>query len=67
MQLVVMFLVMLKFVTAIKLAKGRGYLIVVMVVVASGETPTVGRVNMGLVMLPSMCLYLISIILTAIS
>ena len=67
MPLVVMFLAKLKFVTAKQLVKGWRYAIVIMAVVAAAVTPTVDPVNMGLVMLPLMCLYLISIVLAAIA
>ena len=67
MPLVVMFLAKLKFVTAKQLANGWRYAIVGMAVVASAITPTVDPVNMGLVMLPLMALYAISIILAAVA
>ena len=67
MPLVVMFLAKLKIVTAKQLAKGWRYAIVVMAVVAAAVTPTVDPVNMGLVMLPLMGLYVISIVLAAIA
>jgi sec-independent protein translocase protein TatC len=67
MPLVVMFLAKLKIVKAKQLAKGWRYAIVVMAVVAAAVTPTVDPVNMGLVMLPLMGLYVISIILAAVA
>jgi sec-independent protein translocase protein TatC len=67
MPLVVMFLAKLKIVTAKQLARGWRYAVVVMAVVAAAVTPTVDPVNMGLVMLPLMGLYVISIILAAIA
>ena len=67
MPLLVMFLAKLKFVTARQLAKGWRYAIVIMAVVAAAVTPTVDPVNMGLVMLPLMCLYIISIVLARVA
>jgi len=67
MPLIMMFLAKLKIVTARKLANGWRYAIVVMAVVAAAVTPTVDPVNMGLVMLPLMGLYVISIILAAVA
>ncbi len=63
LPLAVMFLAKLKFVTARQLANGWRYAIVVMAIVAAAVTPTVDPINMGLVMLPLMVLYVISIIL----
>ena len=65
MPLIMMFLAKLKFITARQLAKGWRYAIVIMAVVASAVTPTVDPVNMGLVMLPLMGLYVVSIVLAA--
>ncbi len=67
MPLAVMFLAKLKFVTARQLANGWRYAVVVMAVVAAAVTPTVDPINMGLVMLPLMVLYVISIILAALA
>jgi sec-independent protein translocase protein TatC len=67
MPLVVMFLAKLKFVTAKQLANGWRYAFVIIAIVAAAVTPTVDPVNMGLVMLPLICLYVISIILAKIA
>jgi len=67
MPLVVMFLSRLGIITSKQLAQGWRYAIVAMAVVAAGITPTVDPVNMGLVMLPLMALYVISIILAALA
>jgi len=67
MPLVVMILAGLGFTSAKKLAKGWRYAIVVIAVVAAAVTPTVDPVNMGLVMLPLMGLYIISIILAGVA
>jgi sec-independent protein translocase protein TatC len=63
MPLVVMILAKLKMVTAKQLLKGWRYAIVGMALVAAIVTPTVDPINMGLVMLPLLGLYVISIIL----
>lgn len=65
MPLIAMFLAKLKIITARKLAGGWRYAIVGMAVVAAVVTPTVDPINMGLVMLPLLALYVISIILAA--
>lgn len=67
MPMVVMFLARLKFVKAGQLARGWRYAIVGMALVAAVVTPTVDPVNMGLVMLPLMGLYIISIGLAALA
>ncbi len=67
MPLVVMFLARLGIVKAKQLAQGWRYSVVAMAIVAAGITPTVDPVNMGLVMLPLMALYVISIVLAAIA
>jgi sec-independent protein translocase protein TatC len=67
MPLVMMILAALKIVTAKKLASAWRYAIVIMAVVAAAVTPTVDPVNMGLVMLPLMVLYVISILLAAVA
>lgn len=66
MPLLVMFLAKLKFVSARKLAGSWRYAVVGMAVVAAVVTPTVDPINMGLVMLPLLGLYVISIILAAV-
>lgn len=63
MPIVFMLLAKLKFVTARQLAGGWRYAVVAITVVAAAITPTVDPVNMGLVTLPLMGLYLISIVL----
>jgi len=63
MPLVVMFLAKLKMVTAKQLMQGWRYAIVGMALIAAIVTPTVDPINMGLVMLPLLGLYSISIIL----
>jgi sec-independent protein translocase protein TatC len=63
MPLVVMLLAKLKMVTAKQLLGGWRYAIVGMAVIAAIVTPTVDPINMGLVMLPLLGLYVISIIL----
>lgn len=66
MPLLIMLLTKLKFVTARKLAGAWRHAIVGIAIVGAVVTPTVDPVNMGLVMLPLMVLYLISILLAAI-
>ena len=63
MPIVFMLLARLKFVTARQLAGGWRYAVVAITVVAAAITPTVDPVNMGLVTLPLMGLYLVSIVL----
>jgi sec-independent protein translocase protein TatC len=63
MPLVVMLLAKLKMVTAKQLLGGWRYAIVGMAAIAAVVTPTVDPINMGLVMLPLLGLYVISIIL----
>lgn len=63
MPLVVMILAKLKMVTAKQLMQGWRYAIVGMALIAAMVTPTVDPINMGLVMLPLLGLYLISIVL----
>lgn len=65
MPLVVMFLAKLKMVTAKQLLLGWRYAIVGMALIAAIVTPTVDPINMGLVMLPLLGLYAISVILAA--
>jgi sec-independent protein translocase protein TatC len=67
LPLVMMILARLKIITARQLAKSWRYSIVIMAVVAAAVTPTVDPINMGLVMLPLMGLYILSIILAAIA
>ncbi|MBL1171483.1 MAG: twin-arginine translocase subunit TatC [Chloroflexi bacterium] len=63
MPIVFMLLARLKFVTARQLAGGWRYAVVAITIAAAAITPTVDPVNMGLVTLPLMGLYLISIVL----
>jgi sec-independent protein translocase protein TatC len=63
MPLVIMFLAKMKMVTAKQLLGGWRYAIVGMALIAAMVTPTVDPINMGLVMLPLLGLYVISIIL----
>lgn len=63
MPLVVMILAKLKMVTARQLLQGWRYAIVGMALIAAIVTPTVDPINMGLVMLPLLGLYVISITL----
>jgi len=65
MPLVMMILARLGFVTARQLLGGWRYAIVGIACVAAAVTPTVDPVNMGLVMLPLIGLYMISVLLTA--
>jgi sec-independent protein translocase protein TatC len=65
LPLVIMFLARLKIVNAKQLASGWRYAVVVIAIVAAAVTPTVDPVNMGLVMLPLMGLYIISVALAA--
>lgn len=65
MPLVITLLAKLKMVTAKQLLRGWRYAIVGIAMVAAAVTPTVDPVNMGLVMLPLLGLYLISIALAA--
>ena len=67
MPLVVFFLAILKLVKASQLIQYWRHAIVVMAVVAAVVTPTVDPINMGLVMLPLGCLYVISIVLAALA
>lgn len=67
MPLVAFFLARLKFITAHQLLSAWRYAIVAIAVIAAGVTPTVDPVTMGLVMLPLLVLYAISIILAAIA
>jgi sec-independent protein translocase protein TatC len=66
LPLVIMFLARLKIVSAKQLLKAWRYAVVVIAIVAAAVTPTVDPVNMGLVMLPLILLYAISIVLAAI-
>ena len=66
LPLIIMFLAKLKFVTAKQLLNGWRYAVVVIAIVAAAVTPTVDPVNMGLVMVPLMGLYIISIVLASI-
>lgn len=63
MPIVFMLLAKLKFLTAGQLARGWRYAVVAIAVMAAAITPTVDPVNMGLVSLPLMGLYIISIVL----
>ena len=67
MPLVAFLLARLKFITAQQLLNGWRYALVVIAIVAAGVTPTVDPVNMGLVMLPLVILYGISILLAALA
>jgi len=67
MPLVIMFLAMLKLVSARQLLSGWRYAVVAMAVIAAAVTPTVDPVNMSIVMLPLMGLYVISIVLAALA
>jgi len=62
---VAMLLARLNLITARQLARGWRYAIVGIALVASAITPTVDPVNMGLVMLPLIGLYGVSILLAA--
>jgi sec-independent protein translocase protein TatC len=66
LPLVIMFLARLKIVNARQLANGWRYAVVAIALVAAAVTPTVDPVNMGLVMLPLMALYVISVVLAAV-
>jgi len=63
MPIVFTLLARLKVVTVRQLARSWRYAIVAIVIVAAAITPTVDPINMGLVVIPLMGLYLISIIL----
>ena len=67
MPMIMMILARLKIITARKLASAWRYAIVIMAIVAAAVTPTVDPINMGLVMLPLMALYVLSIILAAVA
>lgn len=67
MPLVVYLLAKFRLVTARQLLEGWRYAIVGMALVAAVVTPTVDPINMGLVMLPLLGLYIISILLAAIA
>jgi len=67
MPLAAMILARLNLITARQLARGWRYAIVGIALVASAITPTVDPVNMGLVMLPLMALYGVSILLAALA
>ncbi len=66
LPLLVMFLARLKIVSAKQLLKAWRYAVVAIAIIAAAVTPTVDPINMGLVMLPLIGLYGISIILAAI-
>ena len=66
LPLLVMFLARLKIVSSKQLIKVWHYAVVAIAIIAAAVTPTVDPINMGLVMLPLMGLYVISIILAAI-
>jgi sec-independent protein translocase protein TatC len=66
LPLLVMFLARLKIVSAKQLVKAWRYAVVAIAIIAAAVTPTVDPINMGLVMLPLMGLYVVSIILAAI-
>lgn len=61
MPLVIFFMAKLKIVTARQLLRGWRYAIMIIAAMAALITPTVDPVNMGLVMIPLMLLYIISI------
>ncbi len=63
MPLVVTFLAKLKMITAKQLISGWRYAIVASALIAALVTPTVDPINMGLVVLPLLGLYIVSIIL----
>lgn len=63
MPLVIFFMAKLNMVTARQLLRGWRYAIMLIALVAAVITPTVDPVNMGLVMLPLLILYIISIFL----
>ena len=65
--MIMMILARLKIITARKLASAWRYAIVIMAIIAAAVTPTVDPINMGLVMLPLMALYVLSIILAAVA
>ncbi len=67
MPLVVFFLAKLKWVTAGQLLRGWRYAIMGIAALAALVTPTVDPVNMGLVMLPLLALYVLSIVLARIA
>jgi sec-independent protein translocase protein TatC len=66
MPLIVMILSRFGFVTAKQLLSGWRYAFVGIALTAAAVTPTVDPVNMGLVMIPLIGLYLISVILAAV-
>jgi sec-independent protein translocase protein TatC len=66
LPLLVMFLARLKIVSAKQLVKAWRYAVVAIAIIAAAVTPTVDPINMGLVMLPLMGLYVVSIVLAAI-
>lgn len=67
MPLVAFLLAKIGFISAGQLARGWRYAVVVIAVIAAAVTPTPDPMNMGLVMLPLIVLYLISIILAAVA
>jgi sec-independent protein translocase protein TatC len=67
MPLVAMILARLGVVNARQLAAGWRYAIVGIALAAAAITPTVDPVNMGLVMLPLMALYVVSILLAVVA
>lgn len=66
LPLVIMFLAKMNVVTAKKLLSGWRYAFVAMAIISAAVTPTVDPVNMGLVMLPLVALYIISVVLARI-
>lgn len=65
MPLIIFLLAKFKFVTAGQLAHGWRYAVVAIALVGAFVTPTVDPINMGLVMLPLLGLYGVSIVLAA--
>ncbi len=62
MPLIIFVLAKLKVVSAVQLLKGWRYAVIVIAVLSAVITPTVDPVNMGLLMLPLIALYFISVL-----
>ncbi len=67
MPLVIFLMAKLKWVSAGQLIRGWRYAVMAIAAVAAAATPTVDPLNMGLVMLPLLALYLVSIVLARIA
>jgi sec-independent protein translocase protein TatC len=67
MPLIIFVLAKLRVVTAAKLLKGWRYAVIIIAVFSAIITPTVDPVNMGLLMLPLIALYFISVLFASLA